>query len=132
MNIFWILSLIISTFAVIFLIIFSIPFNNKKLYLIISFLYKFWIPILSCSGFYCFIIAQELVSIKYYNKKTKINTDSLHFETANLFKAQRNFYLVLFGLILLVGILLIIWQVHSWYNRNEAIRNEIFKKSSKR
>ena len=135
MNIFWLLSLIITTTASIFLFLFFISFflpkGTKLSNFIAKIIFRLWIPILSLSGIFILLIVQEIgainhVSQQYYQAKNgSASSDNLFFYAAELFRTQRNFYISILGLLVLFSLLIISWQVHSWTKKNEQLQGEL-------
>ena len=125
MNIFWILSLGISSLSGIFIILFLIPCGNKITNILSSFISRFTLYISCFLGLYVLLLFQEVTNIRgSYNKKHLDTVNSLYW-TAEYFKYQRNMFLILLGLVLLVGLLLISWQSKKWATKNEELKRTI-------
>jgi len=126
MSFFWLLSLATTSLGSACLVFFALPFGTKILKSFAGFLHKAWIPILALTGVYCLLIVQEGTSYRLARaKKDSPKGDNIQYEAASMIKHQRNIYIVLLGLTVLIGLLLLVWQVHSWANRNDAVRRRI-------
>lgn len=129
MNPFWVLSLILTTVGVFFLLLFLIPFRTSTIQKIGSLVFKAWVPILSCCGVYILLFFQEknrAASEQLKHQNAKLHGDEQYFyATTEMFKAQRNIYIISFGFTVIVSIVVIAWQVSSWGKKNDQLRARI-------
>ena len=134
MNIFWVLALAITSIGGLFLAFFFIasiiPKGTKIAPKIGLIIFKVWIPILACSGIFILLLVQDIGAVRhnqrlYQNAKGGEGDDNLFFFAAELFKVERNVYILILGLVVLIGVILISWQAHSWAVRNTALQEKI-------
>lgn len=129
MNPFWVLSLILTTIGVFFLLLFLVPFRTSTIQKIGSLVFKAWIPILSCCGVYVLLFSQEWNRVGHEQQKhhdAKLQGDEQYFySTTEMFKAQRNIYIISFGLTVIVSLVVIAWQVSIWGRKNDQLRSRI-------
>ena len=134
MNIFWVLALAITSIGGLFLAFFFIasiiPKGTKIAPKIGLIIFKVWIPILACSGIFILLLVQDIGAVRhnqrlYQNAKGGEGDDNLFFHAAELFRVERNVYILILGLTVLIGVLLISWQAHSWSIRNSALQAKI-------
>lgn len=136
MNIFWVIALGITSVGGLFLTFFFIasifPRGTKIAPKIGQIIFKAWIPILACSGIFILLLVQNIGSIRhnqklYQNAKNGDGDDNLFYFAAELFKVERNVYILLLGLVVLIGVLLISWQADSWSSRNSSLQQKLKK-----
>ena len=128
MNIFWILALSVTSVGIFLLILFLLPLGTKFLQMVGRLVHKFWVANVMFSGVFVLLLVQELSATNqaaqmYKSKPTGATGE--FYGAAELAKAQRNLYFVVLGLIVLLGLLLISWQVNSWSLRNEGLREKL-------
>ena len=128
MNIFWILALSVTSVGIFLLVLFLLPLGTKFIQMVGRLVHKFWVANIMFSGVFVLLLVQELSATNqaaqmYKSKPT--GTTGEFYGAAELAKAQRNLYLVVLGLVVLLGLLLISWQVNSWTLRNEGLREKL-------
>lgn len=125
MNIFWAIALGITSVGIVLLILLMLPLGIKYAQFLGRCLFKLWIPILSCSAVFGLLIAQEFSGASNMVHLREFLASRDFYSAAELAKGQRNLYLLILGLVVLIGVLLISWQVHTWTVRNEALREKL-------
>lgn len=137
MNIFWVIALGITSIGGLFLIFFFIasifPRGTRMAPKIGQIIFKAWIPILACTGIFILLLVQDMGNVRrnkkiYQNSKNGEGDENLFYFAAELFKVERNVYILGLGLVVIIGVLLISWQSDSWSSRNSALQQK-FKKS---
>ncbi|KAH0792766.1 hypothetical protein GPJ56_003389 [Histomonas meleagridis] len=132
MNIFWVLALAITLLCLSLLILIFISFLVPRIGIniankIAQIVYRFKIQIMVTSCVFILLFAQELSVCRMTSKKRNNDHsqgDVFFFEASQLFKAQRNLYIVVFGITVQFGLLIVSWQINSWVKRNNGLREK--------
>ncbi|EAX85663.1 hypothetical protein TVAG_091340 [Trichomonas vaginalis G3] len=128
MNIFWVLSLFLSTVGGVLMLLYALPLKNSWITKLSKLLYRFRAFLFCSAGIYVFLIIQEFSSMKHesmHKKDMEGNGAEFSRRSANLFRNQRNLYIVLIGLSIQLGLLIFIWQSHSMAKRYKNLVRQI-------
>ena len=129
MNILWYLSLFLTTISIFSILIFAIPFKTSILQKISAFFSRFKNLLLYCIPVYLLIIYQEYTTFHHIMDSSQNGSlkgdDVFFFKKGNEFRAKRNFYISLLGFSSVIGLLIIQWQIGSFYNMNSNLRRRI-------
>ena len=132
MNIFWVIALAITLLCLSLLILIFISFlipriGTKIAWEIARIVYRFKIQIMVTSCVFILLFAQELAVCRSAAKKRNEDHSKgevFFFEASQLFKAQRNLYIVIFGLTVQFGLLVVSWQINAWVKRNNGLKEK--------
>lgn len=121
MNALALSGIIVAGIGVIMLLVFLLPAGIEFFGKIGRWISKFWLAILGIFGFYMVLLGQKVLEIK-----NNMNAEDGILDVQNL-NSQTEIFIFACTSAILLGLLLVIWQINTWANRNSVIYAQIQK-----